>query len=807
MSKKLIYLVSFVLVLGFGLTVGVAGASEIKINFQSTGSPIPEGYLPDYGEVFGDRGNGWSYGWSEDINRHTRDRNNASAPDQRYDTIIHFYGTGAVWEIELPNGTYNLFLVCGDPSNADSDNQIEIEGEILAEDPDGLDFFDEFELTVTITDGRLSWSEPAGSYVKPCFIEIEGEALTQFFLKARDPNPADGAVDVADPLLSWTAGDTAVLQRVYFGTSPDALVQVSESAFTVYWHLDGIDPGTKYYWRVDGVEEDGTIITGDLWSFVARSMTAWGPSPADGATDVMIDAQIGWGAGYSIMPLKHHLFFGTDEAAVAEGTGDTDKGILEDATYDPGMLMAETNYHFRVNEVEMDGTEREGGVWSFKTVAPGPGKIIREWWFDISGSDVVNLTSNERYPSSPDGSEFVSLFEGPENWAEQYGSRLRGWLFVPETGDYTFLIEAEDEGEIRLSTDEDPANAVMIASTAGEPESQPQSLVADKRYYIEALMKEDTIGDNITVSWQGPGIGAMRVISAEYVGATPYLPEKAFAPSPADGASGVKQTAILSWSPGIFAASHQLYFGTDKEAVHNADTASPEYQATTALGSESYDPGKLSWNTTYYWRVDEVNDVNPDSPWAGNLWSFTAADFIEIDGFEDYNDYPPDEIFSTWIDGWEVPTNGSMAGHADPPFAETTIVHGGGQSMPFYYENNFKYSEATMTLVYPRNWTEEGVGVLSLWFYGDAANAAERMYVALNGIATVYHDNPDAALIDTWTEWRIDLQEFAAQGVNLANVNTISIGFGDKNNLQPGGSGMVFFDDIGLYRPAPEAGI
>jgi hypothetical protein len=122
--------------------------------------------------------------------------------------------------------------------------------------------------------------------------------------------------------------------------------------------------------------------------------------------------------------------------------------------------------------------------------------------------------------------------------------------------------------------------------------------------------------------------------------------------------------------------------------------------------------------------------------------------------------------------------------------------------MPLFYENNFKYSEATMTLVWPRDWTEEGVGVLSLWFYGDAANAAERMYVALNGIAVVYHDNPDAALIEEWTGWIIDLQEFAAQGVNLANVNTISIGFGDRNNLQAGGTGMVLFDDIRLYRPA-----
>jgi hypothetical protein len=122
--------------------------------------------------------------------------------------------------------------------------------------------------------------------------------------------------------------------------------------------------------------------------------------------------------------------------------------------------------------------------------------------------------------------------------------------------------------------------------------------------------------------------------------------------------------------------------------------------------------------------------------------------------------------------------------------------------MPLFYDNNFKYSEAAMTLVSARDWTEEGVGVLSLWFYGDASNAAEPMYVALNGSAVVYHDNPDAALINEWTEWPIDLQEFAAQGVNLANVNTITIGFGDKNNLQAGGSGMMFFDDIRLYRPA-----
>jgi len=812
MCRKLILLV---LVLGFGLTVGVVGASEIKINFQSSGAPIPEGYLPEYGEPFVEHDNGWSYGWDQDIRSGARDRNSGNAPDQRYDTLNHLQQAGdRMWEIELPNGTYNIFMVCGDPDYGDQTNNFDVEG-VLLTDPDPYPpeppfDFDEFNVTVELSDGRLTIKPGPGSEnCKINFVDIESDALTQFFQKARDPDPADGAEDVAEPLLMWTAGDTAVLQRVYFGTSPDALVQVSEQAYMVYWHLEPIESGTRYYWRIDGVEADGTVITGDLWSFVARSLNAWGPSPADSASYVMIDTQLSWGAGHSIMPLKHHLFFGTDEAAVTDGTGDTDKGIQQETTYNPGLLMAETSYYFRVNEVEMDGTERQGDVWSFKTVAAGPGKIIREWWFDISGSNVSNLTGNERYPDSPDGSEFVSYFQAPVDWAEQFGSRLRGWLFAPDTGNYTFLIEAENEGQIRLSPDEDPANAVMIANTAGEAESQPQSLAAGERYYIEAMMKGSTMGDSIMVSWSGPGVGAMKVISAEYVGATPYLAEKAFAASPADGDSNVKQTAILNWSPGVYAASHELYFGTDEEAVKNADTGSPEYIGTRNLGSESYDPGKLEWDTIYYWRVDEFNNVNPDSPWVGNLWSFTTANFLVVDDFESYNDLNPDEpesnrIFNAWLDGYGIPTNGSVVGHENPPFAEQSIVHGGRQSMPFSYDNSVGYSEATLTLTYPRDWTEKGVSTLTIWFIGDAANAAETLYVALNGNAIVTNDNPNAAQVDTWTEWNIDLQAFADLGVNLANVNTISLGLGNKNNPLAGGSGMMYFDDIRLYPPPPE---
>jgi hypothetical protein len=196
-------------------------------------------------------------------------------------------------------------------------------------------------------------------------------------------------------------------------------------------------------------------------------------------------------------------------------------------------------------------------------------------------------------------------------------------------------------------------------------------------------------------------------------------------------------TPTLRWSAGDFAASHEVYFGTDANAVKNATTASPEYIGPRALGDESYVPGKLAWATSYYWRVDEVNNLNPDSPWIGNVWSFTTGDFLVIDDFEDYN-IGDNEIWFAWHDGLGAGTPGSP-GYIPPngtgseigdgntgSYTEETIIHGGSQSMPYWYDNNKQgcsyYSEAKLTLTAPRDWTEEGVAELSLWFRGYPAS-------------------------------------------------------------------------------------
>jgi len=266
-------------------------------------------------------------------------------------------------------------------------------------------------------------------------------------------------------------------------------------------------------------------------------------------------------------------------------------------------------------------------------------------------------------------------------------------------------------------------------------------------------------------------------------------------PSPAKGAVDVTQTPVLTWVPGVFADTHDVYFGTDPTSL--------ELKGSGNLGSESFEPGQLEWNTTYYWRIDETNNTNPDSPWTGNVWSFTTANFLIIDDMESYNDLDPadpesNRIFNAWIDGYDDPTNGALVGYDQPPFAEQTIVHSGNQSMPMSYDNSVGKSEATLTLTSNRDWTVNGVDTLTIWFGGNSANAAEQMYVTLNGTARVDNDNPDAAIVTRWTAWNIDLQKFADQGVNLSNVNSITLGLSSVT----GGTGTMYFDDIRLYPPA-----
>ncbi|MCP4261597.1 MAG: hypothetical protein GY774_29455, partial [Planctomycetes bacterium] len=407
--------------------------------------------------------------------------------------------------------------------------------------------------------------------------------------------------------------------------------------------------------------------------------TAFNPMPADEAVIEDTWVSLNWSPAKTAA--SHDVYFGENFDEVNEGIGETFRGNQAETFYIVGFpgfpypdgLTSGTTYYWRIDEVnDLDpNSPFKGKIWSFMV----PPKTAY-------------------FPEPADGAESIAP-DTNLRWTAGFGSKLHTVYF----GDNF-----------------DDVNNATVGLPQGSATYRPSVLDLAKTYYwrIDEFDGISTYKGNV---WSFTTEGAVG------------------SPNPAKGAVDVSQTPVLTWVPGIYTDSHEVYFGTDADTVKNADTSSPEFKGSGNLGSESYEPGQLELSTTYYWRIDETNNANADSPWTGPLWSFTTADFLVVDDFESYNDLDPadpasNRIFFAWLDGFDNPTiNGSIVGHANAPFAEQAIVHGGLQSMPLFYDNGVGISEATLTLTNLRDWTEEGVGVLSLWFQGDASNAAEPMYV------------------------------------------------------------------------------
>jgi hypothetical protein len=473
----------------------------------------------------------------------------------------------------------------------------------------------------------------------------------------------------------------------------------------------------------------------------AIASNASNPGPADGAYHEDTWVNLSWKPGD--LAVSHDVYLGNNFDDVNDGVPETFQGNQTSTFIVAGFpgfpfpdgLVPGTTYYWRIDEVNdtEPNSPWKGEVWSF-AIPPKTAYV----------------------PDPANGAETVDV-DVELGWTVGFGAKLHTVYF------------GESFDEVDNASGGPPQGTTTFT---------PGTLQMAKTYYwrVDEFDAVDTFKGDV---WSFITEGAVG------------------SPSPANGAMDVTQTPVLTWTSGVFADTHEVYFGPD--------AASLELKGSGNLGSESFEPGQLEWNTTYYWRVDEANNTNADSPWTGPLWSFATANFLIIDDFESYNDLDegdPDSnrIYLAWADGFDNPAiNGSVVGNANAPFAEQTIVHGDLQSMPMSYDNAVGKSEATLTLTSNRDWTFKGLNTLTIWYRGNSANAAENLYVALNGSAVVNHENPNAAQAGTWTRWDIDLQAFADQGVNLANVTSITLGLGNRANPVAGGAGIMYFDDIRLY--------
>ena len=410
--------------------------------------------------------------------------------------------------------------------------------------------------------------------------------------------------------------------------------------------------------------------------------------------------------------------------------------------------------------------------------------FLCEYWMNISGNSVSDLTSDPDYPYNPSGSEYLAGFETPTNFANDYGTRVRGYIQPPYNGNYTFWIASDNQSQLWLSTSLDPADISLIASVPDwtrprewniDPSQKSQliPLMASQMYYIEALHKEGAGGDNLAVAWQGPGM-SQQVIS-------PFCS----LPCPVDEATDVVKTIILSWSPGYYATSYDIYFGTAWDDVNSAGNTNHPNVTYYNVDINNCDPGVLEFGQTYFWRVDRISNTEI---WKGDVFKFTILEYVLVDDFESYAD--TNNLLAVWSDGAANNTGSTIA--LDPVC----------RSMKFQYDNNEPpfYSETTFSYDTAQNWIASCVKALRLQFCGTKDNFAGQMYVILgdgdvNSVVTYYDIN--APTLNSWQVWNIDLNQF--DDVNLAGIKTFCIGFGDRDNPQAGGSGTVYFDDIVVH--------
>jgi len=821
----------------------------------------------------------------------------------------------------------------------------------------------------------------------------------------------------------------------------------------------GLEPGTTYYWRVDEVNDanEQSPWKGDVWSFSVPAKNAYDPIPADGGTFVDTSIDLSWTAGLNAA--MDAVYFGTDPDEVANATGAPsgmettfDPGTLaSDTTYYwrvdtfDGMAWNTGEVWSFTTLPDVPIADPNLTVWW--TLDEGPGSMtIVDWsghghhgspingpqWADgVSGAalqfDGLNDFVLHTLPQAQNfGSFTVAL------WAKASALRQGQYMspfssHTPNSLGFQIDIDGTSPGNYRTNTNQPPGPAfgpvtlgwvhLALVAEGTTLEYYYNGTWANSYTYStdELLFNEFIIGTsrNRQNSFAGK-IDDLRVYNTALTEAEIRLvmrgdPLLAWEPSPThESTPDMDNATPLRWSPGDMASGHEVYFGTDKASVADVDASDTTGIYRGRQNSVSYTPPEgVEWGGgPYYWRIDENNTDGTITK--GRVWTFTVADYVLVDDMESYNDIDEglrgsNRIYLTWLDGFGIPTNGSTVGDPDPNFAagehivETTIVHGGAQSMPFFYDNAVGNSEATMTIGTPRDWTKYGVEKLSLWFRGypasdggfaegpvgtytltgagagvggaadefyfayktltgpgsivarvesitdtdpwamagvmiresldagskhafacvtsangvafrgrttaggttfstnqiglaapywvklerDAAgnftayhsangtawqpventiptnvsmtsavhvglavtghdtaeaceakfsnvtitgtvgqqwahdevgiraNNAEPLYVALSdstgASGAVVHDDPDAATIDAWTEWVIDLQAFADQGVNLTDDDSITIGLGTKGDATGGdGSGTLFIDDIRLLRPAEE---
>ncbi|MHC4536213.1 MAG: LamG domain-containing protein, partial [Planctomycetota bacterium] len=513
--------------------------------------------------------------------------------------------------------------------------------------------------------------------------------------RAMQPDPADGSMYLDTwASLGWSPGDTAASHDIYFSDNLADVEAGAEAAFQGNQGAgflvvgfpgmpfpDGLVPGTTYYWRIDEVEADGTTKhTGPVWSFMIPSKTAYNPNPADGAKYVDPDVQLSWTIGFGAK--LHTVYFGDNFDDVNNAAGGLSQAA---ATYTPGTLEMDKTYYWRIDEFDPPATHK-GDVWSFSTlpifeiVDPN---LIGWWKFDEgSGDTAIDFSgygNNAQFGGDPErvegviggaldlsGNDYIAI-DGVVDDIPSTNITLSIWIKSTQAGQGDLFAANDSASDHPLEFYIDGGYPGRY--DGGDTNYTSAPLVNDGQWHMMTYVRNGNTGyiyvDGVQAATYSSSFSLSTVtrwsIGQEWDDSTPsnfYVgmvddarfyntsltadqiqelmrgdPLAAWNPNPNNKSTvDIKEARKpLSWSAGDEAAEHDVYFGTDKAAVSNADASDTTgiYQGRQGGTSLTLPTGSVEWGGgPYYWRVDENN--NDGSITTGSTWSFSVADYLIV---------------------------------------------------------------------------------------------------------------------------------------------------------------------------------
>jgi len=502
--------------------------------------------------------------------------------------------------------------------------------------------------------------------------------------------------------------------------------------------------------------------------------------------------------------VAHDIYFGTAFTDVNDADRANPGGVLlseaQDAnSLDVGTLAFGQTYYWRVDEVNgaPDRTVFQGEVWRFE-VEP----------FSIP-VDTITATASSSHaadmgPENTIGGKGLNELdqhstEGTDMWLSGMGDPAPSIQYAFDRAYKLHELWVWNSNQLIESFVGIGAKDVVIEYSLDSIEWMPLEAVPQFAQAIGA----PTYTANTIVDFKGTLAQHVRLTINSGYGMLPqyglsevrffYIPTYAREPQPAHTEVIDTVDVVLNWRAGREAVTHEVeLFSDDMDPLHLTVT------------ENSVAVGLLNYDTTYFWRITEVNEAELPTSYTGDILSFSTPPFGVVDSFDLYDD-DCQRIFFAWLDGighngaedcgvspYNGNGTGSIVGHALAPFAEQTIVYAGRQSMPLEYAGAL--SETTISLD-AQAWTASAVRSLSLHIYGAPDNTGQ-LYLKINNTKIPYAGLSDALQRTQWTPWNIDLR---ATGAGLENVTSLTLGIEGAS-----APGKIYVDEIRLYARAPQ---